>query len=722
MQATPTDNVISLDATEVPFRVFEDEDILLSGPYDSTYGTFAIPNSWALSSGAELHLDMTVNYNRISSAEFGYPVVIGGGALTLYLNDTLLGVLNLNENGKVQAVLPLPPKAFTSNRSDGRMAFFAVLDAGEICYVDENFSLFIHPTSYFFLPHGLQAPAPDISKLSNILYQETFIQESALIVLPDHPSASELQAALTIAGGLGNISQNKLLIDATTMSALNLEKQSANHLILVGKPSAFTILEGLSLPAPPVAGSLPVSAGITDAGVIQLVNSPWDVSKIVVLVSGNSDAGVIKAAQALSTGIMRPHLFINLAVVEDIQPYQTTQAALSASETRTLASMGYTNSLFDLRGISGEIYDFRVPLGWTVAENAYFELAFGNSALMDFEKSGIVVTLNDSPIGSVRLDTETAKNAINKVKFKIPQSAIVPGINELGVQAYIFPKDICSPPDTEGHWINIWDDSVLSVPLVLNQEDATSAVNLSDYPAPFTFDFELNGTAFILPENDLEAWRNAVKISSYLASQANPPIVTLSAYYGGDFPEDKRQNYHVIMIGRPSQLPVLGEINQLLPVPFETGSDRAIEGNMRVIFNIPEDTPLGYVELLTSPWNSKNIIVAILGTTTQGVEWATSAMTDVNVRSQISGNLLIVNGLQVLASDTRVFPITENLPSSEEIPDTNNMPTPELGTQNTPLSQDRSWIPLAMIIGIGIIVLIIAIVVSKSFLQKRSRK
>ena len=721
VQATPTEDVISMDATQVPFTIFQEEDIPLSGPFDSTYFTFAVPNSWALSTGTELHLDMTVYQNRVFSSEFGYPLVTGGGTLTIYLNNTVLGVLNLNENGNVQTILPVPIGAFTSNRSDGRMAFYAELDAGDFCYVDEDFSLFIHPTSFFFLPHSIVAPAPDIVNLPKILYQGTFIQESALIVLPDKPSAAELQAALTVAGGLGNISQNNLPVDATMMSALTPEQRSSNHLILVGKPSAFTILENLGLPDPPVGGSFQITTGISDAGVIQLVNSPWDASKVVVLVSGNSDTGVIKAAQAVSTGVIRPHRFPNLAVVEEVQPPRAAQLAASSSETRTLASMGYSNSLFDFRGFNVETYGFQVPFGWTIAEDAYFEIAYGHSALLDFDQSGIIVLLNGTPVGSVRFDSETAKNAINQVKIDIPQSAIVPGVNQLEVQVYIYPDDICTPLESQGLWINIWNDSVLSVPLVQNQTDISTAVNLADYPAPFNFDLEMNGTAFVLPRNDLEAWRGAVKIVSYLASQANSPIVTLSAFYGDEFPEDRRQDYHVILIGRPSQLPVVDELSQVLPVPFEAGSDRAIEGNLRVIFDIPEDAPLGYVELLVSPWNPKNVIIALLGNSAQGEVWATSAMTDAALRSQISGNFVIVNGLQILASDTRVFPISGIPPSGEETPDVSINVTPNPDTQNTPTPQGQNWIPLAIIIGVGLIVLTVFFVVIRPYLQRRSR-
>ena len=140
-----------------------------------------------------------------------------------------------------------------------------------------------------------------------------------------------------------------------------------------------------------------------------------------------------------------------------------------------------------------------------------------------------------------------------------------------------------------------------------------------------------------------------------------------------------------------------------------------------MIFDIPEDAPLGYVELLVSPWNPKNVIIALLGNSAQGEVWATSAMTDAALRSQISGNFVIVNGLQILASDTRVFPISGIPPSGEETPDVSINVTPNPDTQNTPTPQGQNWIPLAIIIGVGLIVLTVFFVVIRPYLQRRSR-
>ena len=323
------------------------------------------------------------------------------------------------------------------------------------------------------------------------------------------------------------------------------------------------------------------------------------------------------------------------------------------------------------------------------------------------------------PLGACVSPQIILKNAVNRAKIDIPQNTVIPGVNILEVQAYLYPNDICTPPDSRGMWINIWNESVLNTPLIEEQADLNAAVDLMAYPAPFILNHELNNTAFVLPKGDLEAWRGAMQMASYLGYQANPSIITLSAFYADEFSEEARANYNAILIGKPSQMPIVDELEELLPVPFEAGSDTAREGNLRVIFNISEDAPSGYVELLASPWNQENVILAVLGNSTQGEIWATTAINDPTLRSELSGNFVIVNNRQIMASDTRVFPISEGSTGEGGAPEISVLTTQvaEEGIDFQP--EDQGWIPIAIIIGVALIALIIIFLV-RSILQKRS--
>ena len=114
--------------------------------------------------------------------------------------------------------------------------------------------------------------------------------------------------------------------------------------------------------------------------------------------------------------------------------------------------------------------------------------------------------------------------------------------------------------------------------------DPVSNFDLAAFPSPFTFDPSLGNTAFVLPHNDPEAWHSAVRIAQYMGDQGNAPVVTLKTFYGDEMSEDDRANYNLLILGRATQLPIVGELNDNLPAPFGENSDIAQENGMQVIF------------------------------------------------------------------------------------------------------------------------------------------
>ena len=208
--------------------------------------------------------------------------------------------------------------------------------------------------------------------------------------------------------------------------------------------------------------------------------------------------------------------------------------------------------LYRGRGTNTAVYTFTMPPGRTVTPEAYFELAYGNSSLLDYNRSALVVLLNNRPIGSVRMNDTTAANPVNKIRFVLPASAIQPGRNVLLVQATRVPTDDCTPPGTQDLWINLWPESTLHLPLDVNTVSTASHQDLTSYPLPFIYDPLLSNTAFVLPHDDLDAWRGAMRIAADLGFQANGPLNELTVFYGDLVPEKERANFNFIVIGRPA--------------------------------------------------------------------------------------------------------------------------------------------------------------------------
>lgn len=688
------------------FQIGESE-IDLAGPYDSQTVLFGLPSEWKLTGNAELDLFMAVSFNLNAA---GTATQAYGGALTIALNGNTLAVLPISERGEISRKVLIPTEALASRRTDGRMELVLSLDSGTNCDISQNLHVIVHSSSQFTLPHELGQPDLSLVKFPRPLYQDTLYQESALIVLPDKPTASEMQGALTVAAGLGNLTSSHLLMDITTLGQLTAAQKAASSLILVGKAASLPVLAELTMPITVSGGQFKLDAGGEDDGVVAMVNSPWATSRVVLIVSGNSDAGMVKAAQAVTTGLLRPNTASNLAVVKQVE---TIAKPATIPADQTLADLGYNRDILERLGVSTASYNFYIPPGQVVSSDAFFELVMGHSALLDYERSGLVILLNNQPIGSVRFTDVTASTANNIIQIPIPPAAILTGNNRLDVTAALYPIYNCSAPNFSDLYAVIWPESRLHLPLQPAQPQASTAISLDYYPAPFTYDSTLGNLAFILPESDLVAWRSAINLAGFLGDRAGGALSVPKAFFANNVAEEDLANYNLVVVGRPSQLPVVGAMNDALPMSFAEGSDVAQERNMQVIFSIPPTAPVGYVELLPSPWNEGNTVLAALGNTSQGVTWSGAALVDSTLRSRLSGNFAAVTDQQVVTADTR---LSTTPPGGTDVSPV--VPSPV--EPSTPVSHPTWILPAAAVAG-GLALLILVVALLRNAAKNRKQ-
>lgn len=710
----------SSDTDIVTFELLEQTEMELIGPYDSASFSFDMPPDWAILEGASLNLLMGVAFNTDAQRQLG-PFAGVSGTLTVRFNGELLAVLPLNNVGEIERVLPIPINAFTAIRDDGRMVLSISLDNRIACddrYRNERINVFIHQQSYFNFPHESIQPATNLENFPRPIFQDSFSDDFALLVIPDQPSAAELQAALTVAAGLGNITDNNLIMDMTTLGGLTSEQIRNTNIIYIGGASSLPVLSELDLPQPVSEGKFQIAESEADDGVIQMINSPWSNAHVILVVSGNTDQGVIKAGQAIGSSVLLTSHSPNLAVVQQVQ---VVPVPIAQQTSQTLTDLGYEGWLFQYRGGGTESYNFYIPPGMTVAPDAYLELVYAHSALLNFDRSGIVVVLNGSPIGSVRLSESTAGQATNRVKITLPASAIKPGNNFLEMKVSLLPPDICETLGMQGIWINLWPETTLYLPLIPAPVNLVSNLDLAAYPAPFVYDPMLGSTAFVLAHNDLESWRLALQMAAFLGQSARGPLSALSVFYADEISEAEREQYNLLVVGSPSQLSIMDEMNSFLPAPFADGSDNAaMEDSFQVTYRIPSDSPLGYVQMMSSPWNTYNVVLAVLGNQTQGVSWAASSLIDPKLRSRLAGNFAVVNASQIMTSDTRLSPtlasVSTQVPGVEVV-----LP---VGGNDDMASLDQSlaiWVLPTLIASIALIVLILAVVAFRKWMRIRTR-
>ncbi len=647
--ATATPTIASVASGElVPFSALGMLDELMLGPYADMQVQFGIPASWVLSEGASVTLNIDVSSvtsrPEMANSEFT------GATLAIIYNDILLDVILLKK-GPQTFELVIPQSAFNSTRNDGRHELTITLDAGVDCLFPQETSVLIKANSAFVLPHTNQVPNVSLQSLPKPIYQlDSISPEPLVIVLPSQPTAQEVEAGIIVSAAFGRMTQGLQSTSMISVDNLTNDIQTASHLVFVGKPVNFSNLSFVSFPAPVVGGAISGVEAETSDGVIQMTNSPWNAGLAIMYVGGGSDEGVVKAAQALSSGQIRAGLSEDLAVVKSVNE----AVAIADTEVdRTFQYLGYGPQTANGVGFRTLEFEFTIPYGKIAGENPYIDLAYSYSALMDLSGSGMVLRINDTPIGGIQFTAENA-NTVNTARISLPSAILRPGVNTLTIQTEFVPMDYCSRLNDVSLWLTIHEFSVLHIPLITAPTtEVVQSQGLDQYPALFSYDPALNNVAFVVPTNDSQSWSVAAKMASYLGSLATGTVITPKTVFANLIPDDIRESKDMIIVGRATQLPIIALLGDSLPSPFTAGSDIAIERGLQVSYAIPEGTNVGYIQLLPAPWDTSLTVLAVMGSTPTGVEWAGNAMTTPELIGQLKGTFAVVNGTQLLTADTR---------------------------------------------------------------------
>ena len=704
---------VSVEAgDEISFTELGLEETTLLGPYDDMIVRFGTPPEWQLSSGASIQLDLAFYYDTQTVNTNINSNIVGevfGGLLQVVYNGVTQTTVLLDERGDQSFSIPITPGARIADRDDGQHELRLNLISDESCVYGLDVIVVVKPTSRFNLPHTNTTVTADLSLLPRPIYQSGLIVPSqATIVIPDQPSNSELQAIFSVVSGLGRSTDEQLLFSLVPASQLPAELRDSTHLIFVGKPAAFSELGNIGFPVSPAEYTS--AGGNAEDGIVQMAVSPWNSAKAAVVISGDTDQGVLKAAKAFSSGFLLGIEQPNLARIADVNPtYLTTVAAAN----RTFAELGYPTDTTEFLGIVSREIEFFIPPGQVPEGDSYVDLFYAHSTLLSYERSGIVVELNREPVGSAAFRDETSQEG--NLRVKLPVDTLRPGRNRLRITFNLYPQDICAPFFTANLWFTLSGDSLLHLPLITIPTEASQyLLDLDYYPQFFSLGPSTDSVAFVVPQNDISAWRTAAQIAFNIGDDTEWTMAEPLVVFADNVPSEIRQAHDLIIVGRPSAQPILTELTSVLPASFESGSDVATLEDLQVTYRLPSGTDIGYIELVQSPWNANKKIMAVLGSSDTGVQWAGAALTTPELRGDLAGDFALVSGDQIVAIDT-----TLSAGSAAEIaaavPNTNvEIPIPE----STYVPERPQWV-LPAIAGVVVLMIIIILVAGISTIRKR---
>jgi hypothetical protein len=403
-------------------------------------------------------------------------------------------------------------------------------------------------------------------------------------------------------------------------------------------------------------------------GLVQEIVSPSSPGRAAFIVTGLDHEGLLKAAQALSSDTGFLGMSGEYAIVQGAQAVSET--SIVSSEDVTIASLGYSNQSVDSR--DGEYFDyyFDLPPGWVLSDEASLALHFAHSVALN-DLATLVFKLNGVPVGSVQLDETNAYDSWEILP--LPDAATRAGSNWTRLQVSGDTEDVRLNADSDGYWLTVYADSFFHLP----GEAAGLTLGLENFPEPFTDHPTLEDVVFILPEDpsltEIEGMlRVAHRLGVVTGGDAFWPQVAL----GGQPDTQLWTDHHLIVVGRPTNNEYLAAAGDVLPQPFRPGTDEILQEIDQVVFRMPPGVSLGYVQELVSPWNEERAMLAVTGTTDEGVGWALASLTDRELSRLLSGNLALVRDQEVRSMDTRkvapevVAAITQRIEASFASSDT----------------------------------------------------
>jgi len=398
--------------------------------------------------------------------------------------------------------------------------------------------------------------------------------------------------------------------------------------------------------------SLPAAAETTDNGLLAYIRSPWNPGRIMLLVSGESGAGVRKAASVLAAEKHLPFSEGNSIVIQNVADSLKIEQFLIDIELRDLAAEQslQTTSINETRV---EI-PFMIPGDTRISPESYIELYFRHSQLLDYFDSNISVFLNEIPVGTIRLGDNSAENGLSRMI--LPPNVLKPLKNEMIISLTITPRDICADERSGNYWITVFGNSYLHLPPVLGLNTEANTYSLKNLPAVLLRDESFSNLKFLVGREEKRDWEHASRLVFSLGKHTLSNIIQPSVQFStAGMNIGEKTDY--IIIGMMDEIPEESGVNPYLPLPYKpdgTLTDEAFNG---IQYEIQSDQDIGIIESVLLP-ERQTTILGIFGNSAIGLQTAVShIIAELSTSGNQNFNVAIIDG----AGDTHYYLIDQKM-------------------------------------------------------------
>lgn len=636
-------------------------DETLRGVYVTRDYSIRWPDSWDVQPGNILNL------------HYSHSLVLDEhSSMAVDWNGTRLASVLLLPTNADQSVLQIniPEELIVPGYNQLRIVVYMGID-DDYCVDLDNPAVWttIHSSSFFEFSYAPKQPELDLGLFPAPLVDSSPLVENQItFVLSSQPSISALNVVAAVSAKLGQLAAWRDISVAVEYGPTSNELQR-----ITGDQVYIGTLDQLATYAFLELSSIPNENKNPGVGLIWEQYSPGDEAAVAMVLTGVDESGVQAAGHVLADSSTYSLLSGQLGVVVDAASREAEPCV--PGMVITFEELGYVD--ITARGTHDQTINFVIPLpmAWIVDTEGILSLHFAHSELLNPKQSSVNILVNDTPVGSIALTAENA--ADGNAVIRLPARLFRVGDNKLTILANMnLPEDYqdrlrCWDDYDDEAWLVVYADSQINLP----PGPGEVSVDLSDYPYNFLGLSDLSDVAFVLPDKPNETIGLAVaqisaRLGRFVDGEAIYPLVVDAASSSAIKDEAPYQ----ILIGRPLDNIAIQRLNDILPLPYKSGSNEPenLEGYADIL---PETGSVGYIQATLTSDGQPRLVVT--GNNDEGIGWAAEALSDPQLIGDLDGDLVILNTQGRMFTASVRFETTRQIPSvvGEEIEGLNALPT-----------------------------------------------
>lgn len=516
-------------------------------------------------------------------------------SVTLTLNGSPFYTFrpSLKDNGKQQLILQAP-KGFLK-KGTNTLGIQGYLQSNntddQACSVNYDFDNWLHlfntsSINVMYTPKALTGGISDFSeRFSGI---DTLTKKKSILTVPNNSTGAELEAATYALSGYakGNSLDNK------TIPMLPYRSDTVK-----GKEAVVLVGMYDRLPSE-LKSQLSSSEDLGTHALLQLVNK--DTVPLLVVTS-KDESLLIKAGRFMANEELMGQVTSDLKVVDDATEVSAPPLSISSNITFTETGDKLTGAHHQ-----EQTYFVTLPSNRSIADSGKISLDFRYAQNLDFNRSLVTVSINNTPIGSKKLTKELANG--DNLNLPVPQNLNISGNFSVTVA---FDLELvganCIIDREQMPWAYISKDSIMR----LNTKDRTDLL-FNNYPYPFIRDGIYNQVAVVLPEKmDDYAYLSLSNVFNLLGKYASGNVGNIQ-FYTDSVSADHLKNNNVIAIGAYKNNKIIRDHNDKLYFQYN-GNGTAIRSNEKMSIEEQYGAQIGTLQLIDSPFSAGRGLLAVTG-------------------------------------------------------------------------------------------------------------